>query len=167
MLRLLLERMLSGQSGLSTVGVPVRIGGQDRLLFAKLTNLLSDGDGHRMGWDWKGASSLKPCWKHFNVFKKDSGLAHRKPGFVEIDCTDPARLRSWSASQVYRAVDAVAAAAGKVAAGTMSKTDFEELEKSVGINDNGNGMLMSHTLRCCATARPCGISLYDLVACTS
>ena len=164
MLRLLLERMPSGQSGLLTVGVPARIGGQDRLLFAKLTNLLSDGDGHRMGWDWKEASSLKPCWKHFNVFNKDSGLAYRRPGFVEIDSTDPARLRSWSASQVYRAADAVAAAAGKTAAGKMSKTDFEELEKSVGIND---GMLMSHTLRCCATARPCAISLYDLVAFTS
>jgi hypothetical protein len=167
MLRLLLERMLSGQSGLSTVGVPARIGGQDRLLFAKLTNLLSDGDGHRMGWGWKGASSLKPRWKHFNVFNRNSGLAHRKTGFVEIDCTDPALHRSLSASQVYRAVDAVAAAAGKVAAGTMSKTDFEELEMSVGINDTGHGMLLSHTLRCCATARPCGISLYDLVACTS
>jgi hypothetical protein len=123
MLRLLLERMLFGQSGLSTVGLPIKVGGQDRLLFAKLTNLLTDGDGHRMGWDWKGASSLKPCWKHFNVFKKDSGLAHRKPGYVEIDCTDPALLRSWSASQVYFAADAVAEAAGKYAAGVMSKVN--------------------------------------------
>jgi hypothetical protein len=95
--------------------------------------------------------------------KKDSGLAHRKPGYVEIDCTDPALLRSWSASQVYFAADAVATAAGQLAAGTMSKGDFDEFEKSVGIN-NGNGMLMSKLLRCCATARPCAISLYDLVA---
>ena len=122
-LRLFLERMLFGQSGLSTVGLPIKVGGPDRLLFAKLTNLLTDGDGHRMGWDWKGASSLKPCWKHFNVFKKDSGLAYRKPGYDEIDCTDPALLRSWSASQVYFAADAVAEAAGKYAAGVMSKVN--------------------------------------------
>jgi hypothetical protein len=163
MLRLFLERVLFGQSGLSTVGLMIKVGGQDRLLFAKLTNLLTDGDGHRMGWDWKGAGSLKPCWKHFNVFKKDSGLAHRKPGYVEIGCTDPALLRSWSASQVYFAADAVAAAAGQYAAGTMQKGDFEDFEKSVGIN-NGNGMLMSNLLRCCATARPCAFSLYDLVS---
>ena len=85
-----MERILYGPSGMSTVGVPLLIGGQERILFAKLTNLLSDGDGHRMGWDWRGAASLKPCWKHFNVFRKDSGLAHRMPGYVEIDCSDPA-----------------------------------------------------------------------------
>jgi hypothetical protein len=126
MMRLFVERILYGQSGMSTVGVPLLIGGQERLLFAKLTNLLSDGDGHRQGWDWRGAGSLKPCWKHFNVFKKDSGLAHRMPGYVEIDCSDPALLRSWTASEVYFAADSVAAAAGQVAAGTMTKGDFEE-----------------------------------------
>ncbi len=60
MMRVFLERILFGESGLSTVGVFVLIGGQELILFAKLTNLLSDGDGRRMGWDWKGASSLKP-----------------------------------------------------------------------------------------------------------
>ena len=44
-----------------------------------------------------------------------------------------------------------------------SEGDFEELERSVGIN-HGKGMLMSTLLRCCATARPCLISLCDLVA---
>ncbi len=126
MLRLFVERILHGPSGMSTVGVPLLIGGQERILFAKLTNLLCDGDGHRMGWDWRGAASLKPCWKHFNVFRKDSGLAHRMPGYVEIDCSDPALLRSWTASEVYFAADSVAAAAGQVAAGTMTKGDFEE-----------------------------------------
>jgi hypothetical protein len=130
MLRLFVERILYGPSGMSTVGVPLLIGGQERLLFAKLTNLLSDGDGHRMGWDWRGAASLKPCWKHFNVFRKDSGLAHRMPGYVEIDCSDPALLRSWTASEVYFAADSVAAAAGQVAAGTMTKGDFQEHEET-------------------------------------
>jgi hypothetical protein len=44
-----------------------------------------------------------------------------------------------------------------------SEGDFEELEKSVGIN-HGKGMLMSTLLRCCATAKPSVIRLYDLVA---
>ena len=147
MMRILLERVLFGQHGLSTVGVPVMIGGQHRLVFARLTNLLSDGDGHRMCWNWKGASSLKPCWKHFNVFKKGSDLAHRKPGFVEIDCTDCDRFRSWTAGQLYSTADVVATAAGKVAARTMSKADYDELEKSVGFNHTANGMLMSRLLR--------------------
>ncbi len=45
------------------------------------------------------------------------------PGYVEIDCTDPALLRSWSATQVYFAADAVAAAAEQFAAGAMTKVN--------------------------------------------
>jgi hypothetical protein len=144
MMRLFVERILYGPSGMSTVGVPLLIGGQERILFAKLTNLLSDGDGHRMGWDWRGAASLKPCWKHFNVFRKDSGLAHRMPGYVEIDCSDPALLRSWTASEVYFAADSVAAAAAKVAAGTMTKGDFQEHEKPQTNTNNTNNQAHRH-----------------------
>ena len=139
-----MERILYGPSGMSTVGVPLLIGGQERILFAKLTNLLSDGDGHRMGWDWRGAASLKPCWKHFNVFRKDSGLAHRMPGYVEIDCSDPALLRSWTASEVYFAADSVAAAAAKVAAGTMTKGDFQEHEKIQTNTNNTDNQTHRH-----------------------
>ncbi len=42
---------------------------------------------------------------------------------VELDCTDPALLRSWSAIQVYFAADAVAEAAGQYEAGVMSKVN--------------------------------------------
>ena len=55
-----------------TAGVPIMISGRPILLFARLTDLLSDGDGLRMAFDWKGASSMKPCFKHYNVFMKDS-----------------------------------------------------------------------------------------------
>ena len=71
MLSRVLERFLVGPAGLLTVGLPLQIVGSHRLLFARLANLLSDGDGHRMGLDWKGASSLKPCFKHVNVLMKD------------------------------------------------------------------------------------------------
>jgi hypothetical protein len=69
-LRLFLERLLLGPNGLTTVGWPMVIGGVHHLLFARLTNVLSDGDGLKQAFDWKGASGLKPCFKHFNVFKK-------------------------------------------------------------------------------------------------
>ena len=60
-----------GPAGLLTVGLPLLIAGMHRLLFARLANMLSDGDGLRTGLDWKGASSLKPCFKHMNVIMKD------------------------------------------------------------------------------------------------
>ena len=71
LLKLHLQRQLLGPGGLATAGVPVVLNGSVVLIFAKLTNLLSDGDGHRIAFDWKGHASLKPCFKHFNVFKKD------------------------------------------------------------------------------------------------
>lgn len=69
-LRRFLERQLLGPNGLAASGCPMTIGGRDILLFGKVSNLLSDGDGLRQALDWKGASSLKPCFKHFNVYKK-------------------------------------------------------------------------------------------------
>jgi hypothetical protein len=71
-LRMYLWTHLLGPTGIATAGVPIMISGRPILLFAKLTNLLSDGDGLRMAFDWKGASSMKPCFKHYNVFKKDT-----------------------------------------------------------------------------------------------
>ena len=71
MLRLFLERLLVGPCGFATVGVPLLIDGEHRLVFARLTNLLSDGDGHRQALGLEGASGLKQCFKHFKVFKKD------------------------------------------------------------------------------------------------
>jgi len=63
--------MLLGTSGLLTAGLPLLLVGVYRLLFARLANMFSDGDGLRSGLDWKGASSLKPCFKHKNVLMKD------------------------------------------------------------------------------------------------
>jgi hypothetical protein len=72
LLRLFLRRILFGPSGLATSGAPVRLlDGRTVLVFARVTNILSDGEGLKLGFDWKGHASLKPCFKHYNVFKKD------------------------------------------------------------------------------------------------
>jgi hypothetical protein len=70
-LKVYLRRQLVGPCGLSTSGVALVLSGQPVMLFARFTNLLSDGDGLRQALDWRGHASLKPCFKHFNVFKKD------------------------------------------------------------------------------------------------
>ena len=74
--RLYLRKLFMGQHGLSTVGVPLRLPGRAVLLFGRLTNLLSDGDGLRAGLDWKGHASMKPCLKHANILKKASGFTN-------------------------------------------------------------------------------------------
>ena len=70
MLTGLLTDLLFGVNGLSTAGIPLRVDGRAMLLYARLTNVLADGDGLRQGYAWRGASGLKPCLKHYNCFKR-------------------------------------------------------------------------------------------------
>ena len=53
MFRMLLHHVLLGRFGMSTIGVPLTIDGLPELLFVDLTANLTDGDGHRMTYDWK------------------------------------------------------------------------------------------------------------------
>lgn len=76
-LRTFLMHLMLGPAGLSTSGIPLEIGGRIVPLFARVGNLMSDGDGIRAGFDWRGHASIKPCLKHFNVLKKDRALTNR------------------------------------------------------------------------------------------
>ena len=77
-----LRRMLFGPNGLATAGVCFTVNNIERVFFANLGILLSDGDGLRLALGWRGAGSLKPCVRHVNVWKKDSDLCDRMPGNV-------------------------------------------------------------------------------------
>jgi hypothetical protein len=141
LLALYLKKQLLGPSGIATAGVPLVLDGQVVLIFAKLTNLLSDGDGLRQAFNWKGASGIKPCFKHYNVFNKNTELAAREPGFVEIGCHDFDAFRSWSPAQLSKMVDLLRAADARVSAGTMTKGDFNDLQVTLGLNYNPLGLL--------------------------
>ena len=65
-----LELQLLSPCGLATAGVPVTIAGKTTIIWARLANVLADGEGLMKVWDWKGASSLHGCIKHHNVWKK-------------------------------------------------------------------------------------------------
>ena len=54
MLRAYLNLHLFSEGGLGTAGAVVRFGGQQRLLFAKVENVLADGDGLRLALQWSG-----------------------------------------------------------------------------------------------------------------
>ena len=73
-LRIFLERAMFGENGFATTGCPLIVRGSAVCIFARVANILSDGDGLRMALDWRGASSLKPCFRHHNVVKKVSRL---------------------------------------------------------------------------------------------
>ena len=108
MLCIMLQRLLIGPMGLATVGLLLHVELESRMLYGKLASLLSDGDGLRMGLDWKGATSLKPCIKHFNVWKKDCARTVTNPAkrasfillpFVACQ-TQPHRTAGWLSSSL-------------------------------------------------------------------
>jgi hypothetical protein len=127
-------------------GIAIPVAGEQKVVFARLSNVLTDGDGHRLAWDWRGAASLKPCIKHCNVLKKCSDLAARKPGYAELDAR-PAQCRSWTRAQFFEVVDSVLAASERVAAGTMTKAAWHDLQLVTGFNANPHGLLWSRPLR--------------------
>ena len=104
-LRDFLKKQLLGPHGLLTVGVPLMVNGAPLPIFAKVQFLLGDGDGLRLALDWRGAASLKPCFRHGNVWKAGSGMAHRIEGHVEHTCADPSPFKTTSAHEFEQIVD--------------------------------------------------------------
>lgn len=142
-----LRRFLLGPQGLSTAGVVLELSSGLKVLYARLGNLITDGDGWRLAFDWKGASSHRPCFRHFNVLRKNSDLAWRRPGYCEVTCTNPAAMKPWAAVDIYSAVDVLAGALDRVSAGTMTMASYKELETAYGLRFNRDGLLAAADLR--------------------
>ena len=118
MLKRFLKHILLGPSGFATAGVPIVIPGrQPQLIFARVGAMLSDGDGLRQAFDWKGSASLKPCLRHWNVFKKGSDLAQRSPGHVEITCCQHEAVQAQTSEDVYEIADLLVAAKQRALSG--------------------------------------------------
>jgi hypothetical protein len=147
MLRAYLHAHLFSATGISTAGLPLMLDGKPFLLFAKLSHMLADGDGHRLALEWKGASGLKCCMRHWNVLMLDSDLACRDPTFVEIDCSDPSKFRALTTSEVADQADAIVQMRRLVSERRATKVRLESLEKVCGFSISPLGILADIDLR--------------------
>ena len=137
LLTLFLRRLFYGPHGLLVTGLPISDdnGNIIAVVWAKLANLFSDGDGIRAGLDWKGAQGVKPCFCHWNVLQKDSELLEDGDDtYVDITCVDPRRFRRWTQDELYATIDMLNAAWRRNQAGTMTNIALERLEKTSGHN---------------------------------
>ena len=125
-----LERLLFGPTGFLTAGVAISDGSECFTLFATLGVLMSDGDGLRKAFAWRGASSMRPCFRHSNVLKKDSGLLEHLEGWVEITHSEPSDFQVRTAMMFFDGVDKVEAAHRRAQARGITKTLFENICKS-------------------------------------
>lgn len=146
-LRTYLRLHLFGPNGLETAGLPIVIKGEMFLLKAKVVNMITDGDGWRLALDWKGAASMKPCFKHRNVLMKDSGLTHRREGFVETSCAEPDKFECATPDDIADNIGVVLLAHERMLNGEMTKARFEKMTMALGFNANRLGLLNDTLLR--------------------
>ena len=148
MLRDLLRLTLGGPSGLQTAGSPASIKGQPVTIFAKLVFLLGDGDGLKMALQWKGASGVKPCFRHWNLVKRDHWLSTETGGkYVAVDCCQASKFQLFSEAHLRETIDVAVEASRQVAAGTLSLTKFDEATKALGFTATEDGLLADGELR--------------------
>jgi hypothetical protein len=81
------------------------------------------------------------------IMSEDSDLAHRKPGYVEITCSEPSLFRLWSARDLAQSVDLLQAAAIRHRAGTMTNASFLSAQQVIGLNCNPLGLIADIELR--------------------
>ena len=142
-LRAFLRLMLLGTEGLQTVGYPLHIGNSQRLLFAKVHTLLSDGDGLRQGLEWLGAGGLKCCFRHWNVFDRNSGRAAAGPGdlYVETTCSDPGKFRSWTNRDMQEAAQVLVQARRRFANGEIPFARINTIQQAYGFKFSESGLV--------------------------
>ena len=109
---------------------------------------MSDGDGLRMAYCWRGASSIKCCLRHSNVLKKGCDLAVRTRGkFCEISCDDPDLFQGTTTREFHNTLDLVAEAHARFSAGIINKTMYERIIYAYGFNYVPDGLPYDKVLR--------------------
>ncbi len=147
-----LKAHLLGDLSIQTVGVTFRVGGRMFTVYARLSCLCSDGEGLQYALDLKGPCGIRFCVRCQNILKTNSGLAHRRPNFVEVTCADHTKLVLSTPENLNAEVDAVLQALVEVQGGTMTQTRLDDLQTAYGINANSTGLLADRALRPCFSA---------------
>ena len=146
MLRDLLRMALGQPSGMQLAGIPMVVKGEPTMIFAKLHCLLSDGDGLRMALQWGGASSNKPCFRHWNVVKPGSPLSQVE-GYVSTHCGDLSRFQVLSEEDLATMVDVAVEASQQGKRGVMKPSHVQEAHTDLGFKATEGGLLADPQLR--------------------
>ena len=144
-LKFFLRHLLLGPNGFMSCGAAVELGGESKLIFANLKLMMSDNDGVRLAWNWRGTASIRPCFLCQKVFKKESDLAHRVGG-VEISETNPAKFLARTKADLCDDVELVNEAKRRYDAGGMTGVMYNNILKSVGMNPTEDAICLDESL---------------------
>ena len=157
-LRIFMHRMFLGPLGLGTAGVPLMLFGAPFLLRATLSNLLSDGDGLRAALNWRGANSLRPCLRHWNVTKRGSAILEHSADLVDVTCADHRLFKKQSDADTSADLALVEAAARRraLAEGAIDRitaTMLDNICASRGVKYHARGIMFDPLVRPLITQR--------------
>ena len=140
------RRLLVGPASLLEGGAAFQHKGRALLVRASLSDLITDGDGHRQGLQWLGANAMRPCLVHGNVFKKNARLPD-DGRFREITEHDPLTFSSHSSRDFHQNVDLVLAALQQVEEGSLADGALGELRTATGLQCSRHGLMADLELR--------------------
>ena len=148
-LSLILRKLFMGPEDLQTSGVVVMLNGRSNLIYAKLNWLMSDGDGIRMAYCWKGASGMRPCMVHRNVLKKGTTILASLPDHVDICCDDVTRFQPKESRHCVEGAAIVSEAHRRWTLREITKSLFQNIEIAEGLTFSALGLPWdSELLRC-------------------
>ena len=138
--RLLLAALFLGPTSLSTGGVA--LGG--RMVFIRCGRLLADEAAGKTVFNFRGASSLRPCMACKNVVSKRSGLADQddRSYLVSISCADYSRFDLMSDTDM-----SAAWAQLENMESTLRRADFDKVQQAYGLNFSRDSLFADHRLR--------------------
>lgn len=133
-----------GPSGVATAGLALDLGFAEPVnLYAEVSHLLADGEGLEFLLQWRGASSIKPCPRHWNIVPCNSNIVGFDDAnqYRESSCTDPSQMHAFTCEDYKELARGLVAARAQHAAGTMTKAQLEAQLKASGFNCCENGFL--------------------------
>jgi hypothetical protein len=137
--------MLVHESGPAKGGIPFTFHGEACVFHATVSDIVSDGDGHRQGLEWIGAGGLKPCLLHSNVWGKRSRMEDDEE--VLITSHEHEKFTLNDHQSLYENADLIIAARSRFEDGRLSAAAFKELKMVVGLNNTAQGLLADPELR--------------------
>lgn len=139
----------------------IGLAGEPALVFWKLGNLLFDESACNATWSSKGANGLLPCVCCDNVYGRMTDQAgnplsdHDTTGsLVDISCGDPRQFNGRSNDDLWYAADLLTALRPN-----LTRVQFEEQERLLGLTFNQHGLLWDLDLR--PFCPPISLQTYD------
>ena len=103
--------------------------GEACIINATVSDIISNGDGHRQGLEWIRAAGLKPCLLHSNVWSKRSRMDGASE--VLITCHEHDQFVPNDHESLYESADVIVAARSRFEDGRLASARFKDFNRGL------------------------------------